>query len=85
MGRLGRTGVLAVSSGNILSYALWPVDYYYRSGRTALSRATIMAAMPPRTTIATDMATALVAYRTSTGTTESDIAATPDERATKKP
>jgi hypothetical protein len=44
-----------------------------------------MAAMPPLTTIAIDMATALVVYQTSTGTKESDIAATPAERATKKP
>ena len=71
--------------GDILSYALWPYDYYYPFWSYGTFPGYIMAAMRPHTTIAMDMATALVAYRTSTDTTEVDIAATPGERATKKP
>ena len=71
--------------GDILSYVLWPYDYYYPFWSYGTFPGYYYGGYAPATTIAIDMATALVAYRTSTGTTEADIAATPAERATKKP
>jgi hypothetical protein len=56
--------------GDILSYALWPYDYYYPFWSYGTHSGTTMAAMRPPTTTTMGTATALADFPISTATTE---------------
>ena len=85
MGRLGRTGVLAVSSRSILSYVLWPYDYYYPFWSYGTFPGYYYGGYAPAYDYSYRYGYGSGGLSDIYGYKEADIAATPAERATKKP